>query len=119
MERIDYSEAVFAFIKTRLIVSVVFRGQFIVKFLRTFNRDQHFAAGAAIAVVLGEMQDQFAARNLHVEREIVTKAMLPIDLKTEPIDIKFPRLFIVKDAKNRHRSLNLHLYKTPSRGQVQ
>ena len=49
-------------------------------------------AGAAVAVMLAQVQDEGAARYLTIERGAWVEAMVPVDLEAEETQIEFVRL---------------------------
>jgi hypothetical protein len=51
-----------------------------VKCLDAIHHHPNMYTGTAVAVMLAQMQDQVAARNLPVKRRDGVEAMIPIDL---------------------------------------
>src|ERR1700733_4357339 len=75
------------------------------------------ASRRPISVVLREMQNQAIARNLHVKRGIVIEAMLPVEMKSQIVEVKLARLFDGEDAQDRYHSagaLNHKIYRSNS-----
>src|SRR5262249_23675469 len=73
------------------IVGIVLRRQLAMIVVEAGHGDHRAGTGAAVAVVLAEMQDDAAARDLGVERRIVVEAMVPVPGEAEKIDIEFAR----------------------------
>lgn len=51
-------------------------------------------------MVLGQVKNAAIFRNLHVERPLRLKAMLPIQRETQEVEIEFLRFLFVEDAQN-------------------
>ncbi|MNC60957.1 hypothetical protein D3C75_1108710 [compost metagenome] len=51
-------------------------------------------------MVFAEVKRQAGAGDLHIQRQVFTETVLPIERETEKIQIKFPGLFNREDAKN-------------------
>ena len=60
--------------------------------------------GDAVAVMLGDMEHDAVAADLHVERQAGLEAMLPVDRKAQPVDIELARLGFVEGAQDRDRA---------------
>jgi hypothetical protein len=71
-------------------------------FFEAPNPEEDRGAGAAVPVMLGQMQYAAVARNLHVKRGVLIEAVLPIDFEAEEIDVKLFCLFDAEDAENRN-----------------
>ena len=52
-------------------------------------------------MMLAQVQDQVAARHLAVERRVVVKAVIPIDLEAEKALIEFVGLGDIEDPQDR------------------
>ena len=72
--------------------------------------DKYLRARCTVAVMLGQMQRQPAARHAHVQRQIGREAMLPVNREAEIIAIKLPRLLDRERAQKWYRlpELNDH-----------
>ena len=66
--------------------------------------DADVAAGRCVAMVLGDVEHNAVAADMHVERRGRVEPVFPVDLETEPIDIEFARLGFVEAAHDRHRA---------------
>ena len=71
----------------------------------TRHVDHHVGAGAGIAGMFGQVQDETAARDLGVEREVVAEAVFPVDREAEEAAIEFMRLGNVEYAHDRQGGL--------------
>ena len=60
----------------------------------------HRCTRRAIAMVLGQVQHTFPKRHLQVQRKVVFKPVLPIDLEPQEIDVELQRFGLVKTAQN-------------------
>jgi hypothetical protein len=60
-------------------------------------------------MMLGEMYDALAKRDLRVKRHVRLEAMLPVGRKTKKIEIKIFCLGLVEDSQDRHASAEPHL----------
>ena len=49
-------------------------------------------------MMLAQVQDQVAARHLAIERRVVVKAVIPIDLEAEKALVEFVGLGDIEDA---------------------
>ncbi|MNH32741.1 hypothetical protein D3C79_932050 [compost metagenome] len=52
-------------------------------------------------MVLGQVQDQAVAVNLHVQRQVRAEAVLPVQAETEEIHVELPGLVDREDAQYR------------------
>ncbi len=93
---------------SRTRVLVLLREKLLLIGVQCRRLNSHGGSGTAIAVVLGEMQDAFVLRNLHVQRQTRFEAVLPVDLETKKLDVKLLRLALVEDAKDRRCSSQPH-----------
>src|SRR5262249_13543566 len=75
--------------------------------------DSKSAARAAVAVVLGQVQDAAVLRDLHIEREPGFEPVFPIDLEAEKVHIELFRLGLVKNAKDRSCLAEAHSRELP------
>ena len=69
----------------------------------------NLGSGRTIAIVLGEMKHNRAARDLGIRREAGIKLMFPIELESEPLQIKRFRDGGIDYSKNRNRWLERHV----------
>src|SRR5215469_12812153 len=81
-------------------IAVAFRADLPLERLDTLHHHPDPGTGAAIAVMLAQMQNQGAARDLAVERRVGIEAMIPIDRKSEKLQIKLVRLGDIEDAQD-------------------
>src|SRR5580704_2493896 len=72
-----------------LHVFVALAGQLALILVDAAHIDGDGRAGARVAMMLTQVKHQAGAGNLHVERKIVAKTMLEIELETEEPEIKF------------------------------
>ena len=89
-------------------VSILLRRKFSLKGFQTGRFDPHGRSGTAVAMMLGQMQNAAIFRDLHVERQVRFKAMLPIQSEAQEIEIEFLRLRFVEDAEDGDRCSQLH-----------
>src|SRR6185436_5321211 len=83
-------------------IAVLLAQQFPVQGLDPVHLDEHGGAGAGIAVMLAQVQRQFRATDLRVERHTGLEAMLPLLLEAEEIEIELLGLGNVEDADDRN-----------------
>lgn len=57
-------------------------------------------AGTAVAVVLAQMQHQPAPRDLPIQRRVVVKLVVLVDLEAKVPEVELVRLGDVKDAED-------------------
>ena len=69
--------------QARAVVAIVLVGQLAMQCLHAGHIDIDAGAGRAVAVVLAEMEGERAARNLHEDRRIRRKTVLPVDREAE------------------------------------
>ncbi len=62
------------------------------------NIHEDLGAGRTITGMLAQVQYQILARHLHVKGCAGLKAMLPVDLHSEKIEIELPRFDFIKNA---------------------
>src|SRR5580704_14385916 len=74
------------------------------KFVDARHPYENRRAGTGVAVVLRKMQREPGPRNLHVRRRVLLEMVLPIESKTEEIDVKFFRLDDIEDPQDGNRS---------------
>ena len=72
--------------------------------------------GAAVAVMLTQMQDQVATGNLAVKRSDGIEAMIPIDLEAQEPKVKLVCLGNIEDAQNRDDRMKANLHQLPPSG---
>jgi len=82
---------------------------FLMQGIDTLHAHENIGAGAAIAMMFAEVQHQIAARNLHIERHILSKAMFPVTLKTQIVEIKFSGFLNVENSEYRANLLKLDI----------
>src|SRR5262249_1286088 len=80
-------------------IAITLRADFAMEFLYALHHHPDPGTRAAIAVMLAQMQDQIAARNLAIKRSIRVKAVVPIDRKTEKPLIELFCFWNVEDAQ--------------------
>ena len=64
----------------------------------------------SVTVMLGEMQGQSCARDLHIERRIGLKAMLPVHAEAEEAEIELTRFLFGEDSQDGNGSFELGHY---------
>jgi hypothetical protein len=69
-----------------------------VKLVQSVGFNPHPRAGAAIAVMFGQMYNAAILGNTHIDGRAWLKAVFPVNLKAQEINVKFPRFGFVKDA---------------------
>ena len=69
-------------------IGVLFCQKGLLERLQFVRLDSQRGAGAAIAVMLRQINDTAIFRNLHVQREAMLKSMPPIDGEAEKIDME-------------------------------
>jgi hypothetical protein len=79
-------------------VAIGLRADLAMEFLDAAHHRAQPRARRAITVVLAQVQDQVAARHLAVERRVVVKAVIPIDLEAEKALVEFVGLGDIEDA---------------------
>src|SRR5205085_8925243 len=84
-------------------VLVAFGDQLGMEFVDASEADENGGAGAGVAVVAREMEEESGAGNLHVKRQIRLEAVLPVTVKAEEIDIELVGLGFVENAADRNR----------------
>lgn len=89
-------------------VSILLRRKLPLEGVQTGRFDPHGRPGTAVAMMLGQMQNAAIFRDLHVERQVRFKAMLPIQSEAQEIEIEFLRLRFVEDAEDGDRCSQLH-----------
>src|SRR5215813_15552108 len=99
-------------------VFVVLRCKLFVIVFEARDLHEHRGAVATVAIMLGQVQYEITERNLHVERRVGLKAVLPIDLESEVFNIEFLGLLHVEDPEDRdHLSYSQrHLLTSPILG---
>ena len=75
-------------------------------------------AGAAVAVMLAQVQDEAPARDLAIERGARVKAMVPVDLEAEEIQIELVRLGDVENPEDRDDLVENDLHRLPPFTQI-
>lgn len=71
--------------------------------------NEHRRSGAGVAVMLAQVQLEPRSGDLHVEREVVAEAMLPVDGEAEEADIELLRLLDREDAQDGDRVFELRV----------
>ena len=71
------------------------------EFLDAAHHHAQPRAWTAVSMMLAQVQDQVAARHLAVERRVVVKAVIPIDLEAEKALVEFVGLGDIEDAQDR------------------
>jgi len=70
------------------------------EFVDAFEGDLKAGAGAAVAVVLGEVEGEAIAGDLHVERGGGLEAVLPIDMEARVIEVELAGFLDREDAED-------------------
>jgi len=81
-------------------VGIVFCAELGVEFADAFEVDLKAGAGAAVAVVLGEMDDEAVAGDLHVERGGGVEAVFPVEVEAGVVEIELACFFDGEDAED-------------------
>lgn len=81
-------------------VPIVFCCKVPLKRFQIGRFDPHRRTGTSVTVMLGQMKNAAIFRDLHVERQVIFKAMLPIQFEAEKIEIELFRLRFVEDAQD-------------------
>src|SRR6202030_93553 len=92
-------------IQTRAVMPIFLVVQFAVQVPHAIGDDIGVGARRTVAVMFAEMNDERAAQNLHVDRQVGLKLTLPIDLAAQKIDIEFAGFFQGENAENRNGAL--------------
>ncbi len=98
-------------------ISILLRRKLPLEGVQSGRFDPHGRSGTAVAMMLGQMQNAAIFRDLHVERQVRFKAVLPIQSEAQEIEIEFLRLRFVEDAEDGDRCSQLHgggLYDEPA-----
>src|SRR6185312_1674008 len=85
-----------------MIVAIVLVVQFTMQIFDSAHVDIGNRPGSAVAMVLAQMQRQMATRHLHIDGRVGSKAVLPVGLTTEKIEIELAGLGQREDAEYRH-----------------
>src|SRR5881296_3606740 len=93
---------------SRPSVLVLSRAEFGVKGIQAVRLNPHRRARAAIAMMLGQVQDAPIPRHLHVQRKSGLESMLPVDGETKEADIELSGLGLVENPKDRRRLPKAH-----------
>lgn len=89
-------------------ISILLRYKFPLKHFQVIRLNPHRHAGTSVTVMLGQMKNAAIFRDLHVERQVIFKAMLPIQFEAEKIEIEFFRLRFIEDAQDRNGGSESH-----------
>ena len=82
------------------------------KRLDTPHHDPKPRTWAAITVMLAQMQNKVAPRNLPIQRRIVIEPMIPIDRKAEITQVEFVRLANIKYTQDRDDGIEADVHGT-------
>ena len=89
-------------------VSILLRRKLPLKSVQIGRFDPHGRAGTAVAMMFRQMKNAAILRDLHVEREMRLKAMLPIQPETQEVEIEFLRPRFVEYAQDGDGCSQLH-----------
>src|SRR4051812_40111593 len=115
-ERVDDLHApgvVEGHLQPRSQVLVVLRRKLPVELLDARHPDEDGRAGAAVAVMLRQVQHQAVPGHLHVSRGVLLEVVVPIDGEAEVIDVELLRLPHAEDAQDRDRPLERYRHCGP------
>src|SRR5258708_15415987 len=104
-----HSRAPFRTLDRGFVIFIRVSGDRAVESIDPGHLDMHRRTGTGVAVMLAEMQCEPGARYLHVERKIVTEAMLPIDLKAEEAAVELLCFLDREHAQDRHLAADAKL----------
>src|SRR5262249_34382001 len=88
-------------------------GHLPVELVDARHPDEDGRAGAAVAVMLRQVQDQAVPGYLHVGRGVLLEVVLPIDREAKVIDVELLRLLHAEDAQDGDRLLERHRHRRP------
>ena len=81
-------------------IFVLLSQQFLMIGGQPFGSDAHCAAGAAISVMLGDVQMAIVLGDAHIKRQTLLEAMFKIDLKAEKVEVELFGFGFVEAAQN-------------------
>ena len=117
-ERIDcpgFASAPFGQFQAGPHIFVLLIRQLSLECFYALHLDTQSGAGTSVAVMLAQMEQQSAPRNLSIERRVGLVAVIPIHLEAEKSQIEFVRLGNIKNAKNRHHFHEPNCHRIPNR----
>jgi hypothetical protein len=100
-ERVRYanlSTAPWHALQTWTRVFVLFIRNFLMQLIDSFDFNPDSPSREAVAIMLANVKNDLSARYLHIQWKIRLKSVLPIDLKSEKIDIKLLRFVLVQHS---------------------
>jgi len=68
--------------------------------LQPLHGDPYVDAWTAIAMVLAQVQDQAAPRDLPIQRRVVVESVVPVDFEAEVFEVEFICFGDVEDAED-------------------
>ena len=103
VDRAGLQRAPWRLFKTRPHIAIILRANFAMEFLDAAHHHAQPRAGRAITVMLAQVEDEVAARHLAVERRVVVKAVIPIDLEAKEALIELVGLGDVEECAGSER----------------